>query len=371
MSITLAAADTITGVAGSATSITYTIFGDEVSAGADAFKVLAQGQLPSSVGTLYTVPSSTATIVKQIHLVNGTGGSVTARLNVKGTAAANAILPAITILAGGFAIFGADGWNVYNDQGQKLSVGSTGATGDDGADGVGVPVGGTTGQRLAKIDATDFNTEWVTATSETEILNIPTAETDDSLVLAPDGAGGVEFRAETGGVGGGGLVLLEQHTASASASLDFTAFISGTYDEYLFELLDVLPATNAQQLYMRASVAGVFDSGSNYATGGWTYVSGGSTTYGSTTTQITTSNAADADNNAGRGYCGTVRLYSPASSLAMKKILYEVGWITGGVPKHATATATYNSTSAVDGFRFLFSSGNIASGTIRVYGIAK
>lgn len=34
-----------------------------------------------------------------------------------------------------------------------------------------------------------------------DILDIPTAEDDDSLVLAPDGAGGVEFRAEAGGGG--------------------------------------------------------------------------------------------------------------------------------------------------------------------------
>lgn len=210
MSLTLAAADTITGVAGSATSITYTIFGDEVASGADTFKVLAQGQLPSTVGTLYTVPSSTATLVKAIHLVNGTAGSVTARLNVKGTAAANAILPAITILAGGFATFGDDGWRVHNDQGQVLSVGSTGATGATGApgaDGAGVPAGGTAGQRLAKIDGTDYNTEWVNASGETEILDIPTAETNTALVLAPNGVGGVEFRAETGGGGGGSSPL--------------------------------------------------------------------------------------------------------------------------------------------------------------------
>lgn len=135
MSLTLATTDTITGVAGSATSITYTIFGDEVSAGADAFKVLAQGQLPASVGTLYTVPASTMAIVKAIHLVNGTAGTVTARINVKGTAAANAILPAISILAGGFAVYADDGWKVYNDQGQVLGVGATGATGAAGATG--------------------------------------------------------------------------------------------------------------------------------------------------------------------------------------------------------------------------------------------
>lgn len=32
-----------------------------------------------------------------------------------------------------------------------------------------------------------------------DILDLDTAETDDTLVLAPDGAGGVEFRAEAGG----------------------------------------------------------------------------------------------------------------------------------------------------------------------------
>jgi hypothetical protein len=33
-----------------------------------------------------------------------------------------------------------------------------------------------------------------------DILDLPTAEMDDALILAPDGAGGVEFRAETAGV---------------------------------------------------------------------------------------------------------------------------------------------------------------------------
>lgn len=39
----------------------------------------------------------------------------------------------------------------------------------------------------------------------TDIIDIPTVETDDTLVLAPDGAGGVEFRAEAGGGGGGNI----------------------------------------------------------------------------------------------------------------------------------------------------------------------
>jgi hypothetical protein len=140
MSLALDAADTITGVAGSATAITYTITGDEISVGADAFKVLAQGQLPASIGTLYTVPASTQAIVKGIHLVNTTAGTVTASLAVKGTAAANQILPPISILAGGFAVFADEGWAVYNDQGQILGVGAAGATGATGGTG---PTGAT------------------------------------------------------------------------------------------------------------------------------------------------------------------------------------------------------------------------------------
>jgi len=39
--------------------------------------------------------------------------------------------------------------------------GATGPAGADGADGEGVPVGGTAGQILSKIDGTDYNTEWI------------------------------------------------------------------------------------------------------------------------------------------------------------------------------------------------------------------
>lgn len=45
--------------------------------------------------------------------------------------------------------------------GSQGPQGIQGPAGNDGADGQGVPIGGTTGQVLSKIDATDFNTEWV------------------------------------------------------------------------------------------------------------------------------------------------------------------------------------------------------------------
>ena len=42
------------------------------------------------------------------------------------------------------------------------STGATGATGPQGAAGQGVPTGGTAGQVLSKIDATNYNTQWTT-----------------------------------------------------------------------------------------------------------------------------------------------------------------------------------------------------------------
>ena len=53
-------------------------------------------------------------------------------------------------------------------QGPTGPMGPTGPAGADGApgsNGVGVPIGGTTGQILAKIDATDYNTQWVNPAS--------------------------------------------------------------------------------------------------------------------------------------------------------------------------------------------------------------
>lgn len=49
-----------------------------------------------------------------------------------------------------------------------------------------------------------------------DILDLPTAETDDALVLAPDGAGGVEWRAEAGA--GASLTLPEGSAPSSPAS---------------------------------------------------------------------------------------------------------------------------------------------------------
>jgi len=60
---------------------------------------------------------------------------------------------------------------------------------------------------------------------EIPIEDLPTTELDDTLVLAPDGAGGVEFRAETGG-GGSGLSETPQ-TLTDQAAIDWDLSLGG------------------------------------------------------------------------------------------------------------------------------------------------
>lgn len=65
--------------------------------------------------------------------------------------------------------------------------GDTGATGATGTDGVGVPTGGTAGQILAKVDATDYNTEWIDAPTGGGSAEYPDMTGNAGKVLGTDG----------------------------------------------------------------------------------------------------------------------------------------------------------------------------------------
>lgn len=69
--------------------------------------------------------------------------------------------------------------------GPQGPIGVTGATGATGPTGPGVAPGGTTGQVLSKINATDFNTQWVTPTGGT-IPNEVALSTTDPIGTTPE-----------------------------------------------------------------------------------------------------------------------------------------------------------------------------------------
>ena len=109
--ITLAAGNTIQGVSASATTITYTITG--------VTGLLAQGQLPSTVGVLYTAPAGASTYVTGIMLVNTSGSSVGGNaVYINGTTTGNSLLGTFSIPANGTAeLLPGAGWRIQDASG--------------------------------------------------------------------------------------------------------------------------------------------------------------------------------------------------------------------------------------------------------------
>ncbi len=210
----------------------------------------------------------------------------------------------------------------------------------------------------------------------------------DITVLAALGASGTVLTSNGAGTppsfqaaAAGSLVLLEQHTASSSASLNFTTCITSTYDTYLITIVSLVPATNAQGLQLLVSTNGgsSYDTGSNYNWQGFSFhgTSTAATTGGDgATTRISVDGQFGTNgvsNTSTLPLAGHLYLYDPLSTSVNKYVWGQVRFkeSTGGVPLNNFLNATYLSTTAVNAFQFIMTSGNIASGTIRVYGVAK
>lgn len=171
---------------------------------------------------------------------------------------------------------------------------------------------------------------------------------------------------------------LSTQTASASASLAFTSLIDSTYRRYIFEIDNLLPASDDVQLLCEVSV----DAGSNWKT--TTYIAGVTThdtsavSVASSTTAIVLSQAAGGtvgvDNGAGYGWNGAVELVTPSNSGTRKTVLVRNGsYLRGGGSAIQTGVAGSGfwngGNDAITGIRFRYSSGNIASGAITMLGV--
>lgn len=92
------------------------------------FQMLFQGQLPSTVGTLYTAPSGAVTdraMIKEMTLVNTGVGAESVELFVNGTANANKIL-SVTLEGGESGQF--SGTIILNDGDVLAGVTDTAST---------------------------------------------------------------------------------------------------------------------------------------------------------------------------------------------------------------------------------------------------
>lgn len=183
-------------------------------------------------------------------------------------------------------------------------------------------------------------------------------------------------RGNAGATGAGGaLVLLETQTASASASLNFVSWYSATYDDYAIELVSILPATDNVTARFRVSTdgGGTWDSGSNYVSV-YRYMSSAGTNgvvnAGSATLWEVCGNLDSAAT--GGGLNGSYHFYNPANTAGSKHLAGAITFLHNDTNYYRTDHGDwYTPTSAVNGIQLSMSSGNIASGTMRIYGVAK
>tara|TARA_A100001388_G_scaffold158700_1_gene118378 strand:+ start:173 stop:748 length:576 start_codon:yes stop_codon:yes gene_type:complete len=181
------------------------------------------------------------------------------------------------------------------------------------------------------------------------------------------------------GVTGSSLVLISEQTASSSANISFTSGIDSTYKEYVFKFIDIHPATDAQAFTFNLSV----DGGSNYnVTKTTTYFLAYHNEGGSSTTLGYTSSAdlaqstgeqylfRDIGNDNDQSGSGTLHLFDPSNTTFVKHFIGNFQSYKSDDYTHQNFPAGYgNTTSAVNAIRFKFASGNIDSGTIKMYGV--
>ncbi len=170
-------------------------------------------------------------------------------------------------------------------------------------------------------------------------------------------------------------VLLSTQTASSSANLDFSG-LDSTYPVYLFRFESILPATVSVSLNIRVSTdLGVsFISTNSYEWLNYGYDTGAGNPNSQNTSDAQIKIAGGINgvsNTAESALGGELRFYSPDSTTAFKKV--EGNFVYGNGSNYTefinSAGAYTTTTNSVTDVRFLMSSGNIASGTIRMYGI--
>jgi len=166
-------------------------------------------------------------------------------------------------------------------------------------------------------------------------------------------------------------VLLNTLTASSSAQLDDTTSLTSAFNEYEIVFENVIPATNAVALQALYQVSGTFQTTSYVALCNNLNTSGAGSSSETTQIPVTRSSGDLSSTVSNGGYNGTARIYNPAGTSTPK-----VWHGSGGAYQTTTSnagtfitTGFYNATTAVTGLRFKMSSGNIASGTIKIYGL--
>ena len=182
----------------------------------------------------------------------------------------------------------------------------------------------------------------------------------------------------------GAMTLIKTLTASSSSTLSFVhgssdVVFDNTYPIYVFKFINTHPSANGNQFQFNMTT-----DGSNYnvtktstmfysvhkeddSNQGLSY--GGSDDLAQSTNFQALTDSTSNDNDGSTS--GELFIFSPSSTTFVKHFMATTNSLfSGGTYTWQEFTAGYgNTTSAVTGVQFKYSSGNIDAGTIKLYGI--
>lgn len=200
---------------------------------------------------------------------------------------------------------------------------------------------------------------------------------------------GTTWTSATPAAGGAGWTLISTVTASNSATVEFTTGINSTYDNYVVVANNLIASTNATAMLFQMSRSGAFVTSAYYQ---YHLQNLNSSSATPTYTRNNLSGAAGcivvpslSDNSSGTfgtpgaftaffynlnatGVLAYARPYTVEASAYPTNANTASTATTGG---GAFFDGASGDPAAITGIRFLMSSGNINSGTFRLYGIQK
>ena len=180
------------------------------------------------------------------------------------------------------------------------------------------------------------------------------------------------------GVSGSSLVLISTTTASSSSTVDITSGIDSTYKEYIIKFIDVHPATDTAILQCNGRDGGSSFDATKTTTFWYGYHDEGDSDtvleYNASYDIAQSTSAFRISNLLGNGndesYSGTMHLFDPSNTTFVKHfILRSNMYQSGSYTFDINVAGYFNVTAAIDGLQFSMSSGNIDSGTFKLYGV--
>ena len=178
----------------------------------------------------------------------------------------------------------------------------------------------------------------------------------------------------------GELTFISKQTASSSATISFTSGIDSTYKEYIFYFNNIHPSDEADFTFQANAVGGsgynetitstTFDAFNreNDTQAVLNYYASTDQAQGTSFQSISLYDTGNEDDESG---VGELIIFNPSNTTFVTQFISNfAGTSRYNYPNTGYVAGYFNTTSAIDAIQFKMDSGNIDSGTIKLYGIS-